>query len=72
MDDVFLFGSGSLKDWETFHDIIKIFCEVPGMDFSMLKSNLLKNGADEEVLNQVLNIFPFKFEPIEKGFKYLG
>ena len=44
VDDVILFGDGSLEDWETFYDTIKLLCEAFGMEVSDHNSNFLHNG----------------------------
>jgi hypothetical protein len=34
VDDVILFGSGSISEWEVFKEVLELFCKATGMDFS--------------------------------------
>ena len=42
------------------------------MSISLEKYYFLWNDIKEEVINGIGAILPYKLEPIEKGFKYLG
>ena len=54
VDDVILVGNRSIEYWETFHGIIKVFCEALGMEFSLIKSCFPHNDVHEDVLDHIL------------------
>lgn len=74
VDDVLLFGLGSREKWQSFRDIIQIFCEASGMEISSQKSTstFLHLGVSDEVLFRILALFPYLSESLDGGFKYLG
>ena len=69
MDDVVLFGYGSLKEWDAYKDILDIFCSTLGMCISVEKSSFPYNNLQVAVNRTIL---PYKVEAISTGFKYLG
>jgi hypothetical protein len=72
VDDVLLFGNGTLTEWETFKEVLDLFCLATGMSFSPHKSLFLEAGWLEEELTVLKVLFPFEVKPLETGFKYLG
>ena len=72
MDDVLIFGIGSAKDWNTYNEFFKLLCTASRMEVSYQKSCFLQNDVKDDGLTEVLNLFPFKLEAIENGFKYVG
>ena len=50
VDDVILFGFGSLEEWRAFKNILDIFCEASGMSININKSSFLHNDLDEDIL----------------------
>ena len=72
VDDVVLFGIGTLEEWMAFEVILDNFWSASGMCISIDKSGFLFNELDEGVLNNILHYLPYKVDPIHMGFKYLG
>jgi hypothetical protein len=72
VDDVILFGKGSLAEWQVFKDALDLFCNATGMTFSSQKSQFLEAGWSGEELFQLKENFPFEVKSLEEGFKYLG
>lgn len=50
VDDILLFGIGTLSEWHQFHSLISLFCKASGMKISPHKSMFLCHRMDEEVL----------------------
>lgn len=71
MDDVLLFGTRTLEEWICFSEVIKDFSKGVGMEVSLDKSCFLRS-MDDEVLAQVILLFPYRVEAFDKGFKYIG
>ena len=72
VDDVVLFGKGNLEEWEAYKENMDLFCSSSGMSINLDKFDYLFNNLNEEVRMGISTIFPFKMDPIELGFKYLG
>jgi hypothetical protein len=72
VDDVILFGNGSISEWEVFKEVLELFCKATGMAFNPQKSVFLEAGWDVEGLTLLKALFPFEVNPIDEGFKYLG
>ena len=71
MDDVILFGRGTLEEWNAYKAVLDLFCSTYGMSISMEKSSFLRNNLMDKVYNSISAILPFKMDPINQGFKYL-
>jgi len=50
VDDVLIFGDGSAEEWQTYNELIQLFCEELRMKVSSQKSNLLAYGLDDNVI----------------------
>ena len=72
MEDVVLFDKGTLEEWKSYKDDLDLFCSASGMSIRLDKSVFLFNNLNEEVRMGISAIFPFKKDPIELGFIYLG
>jgi len=72
VDDILLFGCGSLEEWKVYKKILELFCKATGMSFSPHKSTFLEAGWTTEELVELKELFPFETKPVEMGFKYLG
>ena len=66
-----MFGRGTIEEWINFKCIIDLFTATLGMVISVEKSYFLTNNVSNVIIEQVKEIFPYKIEEIEKGFKYL-
>jgi hypothetical protein len=44
VDDIILFGNGSLVEWKVYHRVHKLFFQATGMAFSSQKSMFLEVG----------------------------
>jgi hypothetical protein len=73
VDDILIFGNGSVSEWHEFSAIFKLFCEATGMEVSPSKSTFLCHDISQEILNQIQSFFfPFNDGDFESGMKYLG
>ena len=59
-------------EWMDFDVLLENFCSTSGMSISMNKSGFLFNEMDMGILQNIQCFFPFKADPIQLGFKYLG
>jgi hypothetical protein len=50
VDDVLLFGNGTITEWKVFKEVLDLFCKAMGMSFSPHKSLFLEAGWIEEEL----------------------
>ena len=72
VDDVVIFGSGSLAEWGHFKAIIDVFTLASGMVISVDKSSFLHNNFTIEKMVSIQLLFPYKMERLDVGFQYLG
>ena len=72
VDDVILFGLGTLGEWQHYKELLDLFCSTTGMKISNDKSSFLYNDIDEHMKEYISSLLPFKMEPLSVGFKYLG
>ena len=72
VDDVLLFGMGTVADWIAFKVILDSFCEASGMNINMDKSCFLHYNVKDSIRRGVSDILPFRFEHLDQGFTYLG
>ena len=72
VDDVILLGYGSLSKWMAFDVILNKFFKVSGMCISIDKSCFLYNNVDIDIRSEISKDLPYKMEPINIGFIYLG
>ena len=72
VDDVILFGFGSLEEWRAFKDILDTFCEASGMSININKSNFLHNDLGEDILRSINGHLLYRFDSLTKDFVYLG
>ena len=62
VDDVILFGLGSLEEWMAFKVILDTFCEASGMCININKSCFLHNYLDEALLQNISRLLPYRFD----------
>ena len=67
-----MFGIGTFEEWMAFKVILDILCEESGMQINLDKSCFLHNDLDADLLRRIIGFLPYRFEHINKGFKYLG
>ena len=72
VDDVVLFGLGTLVEWMAFEVLLENLCVASGMYISVDKSRFIFNELEEGVLNSIRLFLPYNVDPIHMGFKYLG
>ena len=72
VDDVIMFGIGTFEEWMAFKVILDIFCEASSMQINLDKSFILHNDLDVDILRKITGFLPYRFEYINKVFKYLG
>ena len=72
VDDVLVFGEGSIRNLEGFDSLIDKYKRATGMVVNMEKSNLIHNEFSDDMIQRKREIVPFQITPVEVGFKYLG
>ena len=72
VDDVVLFGKGSLEEWRCFRSIIDTFTTASSMLISIDKSYFFTNNVNNNMSDDIKVLFPYKLEPIEVDFKYMA
>ena len=72
VDDVILIGVGTIEEWSAYKGALDLFCLASGMSISSLKSSFLYQNVDTDIMEKIVEMFPFKMDPLTVGFKYLG
>ena len=72
VDDVLLFGEGSISNLEAFLALIDKYRRATRMVVNVEKSNLIHNEFLEEKIQRTRELIQYQNNPIEEGFKYLG
>jgi hypothetical protein len=72
VDDVLLFGRGSISEWRDFHRILCLFSKATGLMINLDKSSFLSHAVDDEMQYQIKDLFNIHVIDLELGFKYLG
>ena len=72
VDDVIVFGMGTVVEWMDFDVILETFCLASSMSISLDKSGFLFSELDQGNLHSIRHFMPYKCDPIQLGFKYLG
>ena len=60
VDDVTLFGMGTVMEWMDFDVLLENFCSTSGMSISMNKSGFLFNEMDMGILQNIQRFLPLK------------
>ena len=71
VDDVVLFGVGTLEEWKDYDERLVVFSSDSSMCINMEKSPFLYSEVEEEILSVISVFIPYKMDPIMAGFKYL-
>ena len=72
VDDVLLFGIGTVGEWKAYKEALDLFCSATGMTVSIKKSSFLFQNVDPDIRNQIVVFLPYSMVHISEGFKYLG
>jgi hypothetical protein len=72
VDDVLLFGDGTIREWRSYKHILETFCLATGMEINDNKSLILCNELFPEVEAHILHQYSFHSKPLDNGLKYLG
>jgi hypothetical protein len=72
VDDVLILTKACLKEWTVISDLLKVFQNSTGLQINEGKSTFFSAGMEETDLLQYKDLFPFGFESIDLGLKYLG
>ena len=72
VDDVILFGVGTVEEWEAYKDALDLFCSATGMMVNTEKSYFLYHKVDDGTRGLISTFLPYNMEPISLRFKYLG
>ena len=72
VDDVILFGIGTVSEWGAYKEALDLFCSATSMSVSKEKSSFLYQEVDEDTRCQIYVLLPYRMATITAGFKYLG
>lgn len=72
VDDVLLYGNGTLSEWSPIKLVLDLFCNASSMLISKEKLCFLFSEVEEEILEQIGHILPFNFKQLADGTNYLG
>ena len=72
VEDVVLFGIGTIEEWLAFEVILDTFCKASRLCIGLDKSRFLFNNMEVGTLHGISHSLPYNMEHISKGFKYLG
>ena len=72
VDDVILFGIGTVTQWGDYKEALDLFFLAMGMSVSKEKYSFLYQNVDEDIRHQISVLLPYSMAPITLGFKYLG
>ena len=72
VDDVLMFGEGTLNNIQNLERIIRKYQKATGMEINLEKSNLIHNNLDEDFITQAKSLIPVFISQVDEGFKYLG
>jgi hypothetical protein len=72
VDDVLIMTRACLAEWKAIVGLLKVFLHATGLQINEEKSTFHSAGLDEVGFAPFKVIFPYSFESIETGFKYLG
>ena len=53
VDDVILFGIGTVQEWGAYKEVLDLFCSATGMTVNMEKSSFLYHNVDEETRRKI-------------------
>ena len=70
VDDVLIFGEGSIINIEAFASLIDKYKITTRMVVNMGKSNLIHNEFSADMIHRVREIVPYQITPVEEGFKF--
>jgi len=71
VDDVIMFGIGSLAEWESIKKVLDLFCKGTSMDFIPQKSIFLEVAWEDQELVLLKDLLPFEIRSLDVQFKYL-
>ena len=72
VDNIILFGHGSIEEWRIIWNIIAFYCEITCMEVSHSKSIMLTNGVPKILILNFKFFLPFQFFVFIDGIKYIG
>ena len=67
VDDVIIFGIGSLCECQEYYDSLKFFCRASGMCFSLEKSSFIFNETGEVIKDSITALLPYKMYHMTKA-----
>ena len=72
VDDVLLFGEGSISNLEAMKALIDKYTKATRMVVNINKSNLIHNDIPAKTIQRTSELIQYQISPVEEGFKYLG
>ena len=72
IDDILLIGSGEVEEWRVFINILEGFYVATSMKIILKKYTFLDSNLEEGELQQFRDFFPYNFNLLENGLKYLS
>ena len=72
VDDVIIFGSGSVVEWHIIKELSNLFCLASGMTFSISKSCFRHCRLNDSSLQDITQLFSIYSKHLDDGITYLG
>ena len=69
VNDVVLFGIGTVGEWKAYKEALDLFCSVTRMAVSIKKSSFLFQFVDPDIRKQIVDFLPYSMVHISEGFK---
>ena len=60
VDDVILFGQGSVMEWRSYKVIINLFYKASSLEINFKKSYFIYVGVDEETRRSISDLYGYK------------
>jgi hypothetical protein len=72
VDDILIMTIDSIAEWKEISRVLNFFCNASGLQINPQKTTFLQYGVRQHVLDSLKTIFPFNFQDLFEGFRYLG
>ena len=69
---VMMFAAATLHEWRNIKEILHLFFQVLGINFSDNKSVLMSSWGDEVLARDISAMLNFQLKDFNDGMKYLG
>lgn len=72
VDDLFLFGNGSVAEVKEYCNILKLFCEAKGIEIKLRESSIRINTVTQAHKDMILQYLLYSVHIFKGSLVYLG